>query len=154
MATKSSVKPIGLKPLGSRVIIEAIEVGDQTTGGIYLPENAKEKPQKGLVLAIGPGTRDSDGKLIPLDVSVGDQVIFGKYAGSGSAFAYRSIMMWFSALKMAAFSALAVLSTVPECRQAAIRKVRLHRRLCRALWSGRNVGSDLRHCPPEEGFRW
>jgi chaperonin GroES len=82
MATKSSVKPVGLKPLGARVIIEPIEAGDQTPAGIYLPENAKEKPQKGLVLAIGPGTRDSDGKLIPLDVSVGDQVIFGKYAGS------------------------------------------------------------------------
>ena len=82
MATKSSVKPIGLKPLGSRVIIEPIEAGDQTAVGIYLPENAKEKPQKGVVLAIGPGTRDADGKLIPLDVSVGDEVIFGKYAGS------------------------------------------------------------------------
>jgi len=73
---------IALKPLGSRVVIEPIEEEDKTAGGIYLPENAKEKPQRGTVLAIGPGDRDESGKRIPMDVSAGDQVLFAKYAGS------------------------------------------------------------------------
>lgn len=73
---------ITLKPLGSRVVIEPIEEEDKTAGGIFLPENAKEKPQRGTVLAIGPGDRDESGKRIPLDVTTGDQVLFAKYAGS------------------------------------------------------------------------
>jgi chaperonin GroES len=73
---------IALKPLGSRVVIEPIEEDDKTAGGIYLPENAKEKPQRGTVLAIGPGDRDESGKRIPMDVTAGDQVLFAKYAGS------------------------------------------------------------------------
>jgi len=71
-----------LKPLGSRVVIEPIEQEDVTAGGIVLPETAKEKPQKGHVLSVGPGDRDEDGKRIPLDVSVGDTVLFAKYAGT------------------------------------------------------------------------
>lgn len=73
---------IALKPLGSRVVIEPIEEDEKTAGGIYLPENAKEKPQRGTVLAIGPGDRDESGKRIPMDVAAGDQVLFAKYAGS------------------------------------------------------------------------
>jgi chaperonin GroES len=73
---------ISLKPLGSRVVIEPIEEEDKTAAGIYLPENAKEKPQKGHVLSIGPGDRDEDGDRIPLDVKVGDTVLFAKYAGT------------------------------------------------------------------------
>ncbi len=73
---------ITLKPLGSRVVIEPIEEDEKTAGGIFLPENAKEKPQRGTVLAIGPGDRDESGKRIPLDVATGDQVLFAKYAGS------------------------------------------------------------------------
>jgi len=73
---------IALKPLGNRVVIEPIEEDEKTAGGIYLPENAKEKPQRGKVLAIGPGERDESGKRIPLDVSVGEEVLFAKYAGS------------------------------------------------------------------------
>jgi chaperonin GroES len=73
---------ISLKPLGSRVVIEPIEEEDKTAVGIYLPENAKEKPQKGTVLSIGPGDRDEDGERIPLDVKVGDKVLFAKYAGT------------------------------------------------------------------------
>lgn len=73
---------IELKPLGNRVIIEPIEEEDKTTSGIFLPETAKEKPQKGNVLAVGPGDRDEGGDRIPLDVKVGDVVLFAKYAGT------------------------------------------------------------------------
>ncbi len=71
-----------LKPLGSRVVVEPIEQEDITAGGIVLPETAKEKPQRGKVLSVGPGDRDEDGKRIPMDVSVGDTVLFAKYAGT------------------------------------------------------------------------
>lgn len=73
---------INLKPLGSRVVIEPLEQEEVTAGGIVLPETAKEKPQKGVVLSIGPGDRDEDGKRIPMDVKVGDTVLFAKYAGT------------------------------------------------------------------------
>jgi chaperonin GroES len=73
---------ISLKPLGSRVVVEPIEEEDKTSGGLFLPETAKEKPQKGNVLAVGPGDRDDEGKRIALDVSVGDVVLFAKYAGT------------------------------------------------------------------------
>jgi chaperonin GroES len=71
-----------LKPLGSRVVIEAIEQEEITAGGIVLPETAKEKPQQGMVLAVGQGDRDDDGKRIAMDVSVGDKVLFAKYSGT------------------------------------------------------------------------
>jgi chaperonin GroES len=71
-----------LKPLGDRVVVEPIEQEDVTAGGIVLPETAKEKPQKGLILAIGPGARDDNGKRIVLDVAVNDTVLFAKYAGT------------------------------------------------------------------------
>jgi len=73
---------MSLKPLGNRVVVEPIEQEDITAGGIVLPETAKEKPQKGKVLSVGPGDRDEDGKRIPMDVSVGDTVLFAKYAGT------------------------------------------------------------------------
>jgi chaperonin GroES len=71
-----------LKPLGNRVVIEPVEEEDITSGGIVLPETAKEKPQKGKVLSVGPGERDDDGKHVPLDVKEGDMVLFAKYAGT------------------------------------------------------------------------
>ncbi len=71
-----------LKPLGNRVVVEPIEEEEITTGGIVLPETAKEKPQKGTVLSVGPGERDDDGKRIPLDVAVNDVVLYAKYAGT------------------------------------------------------------------------
>jgi chaperonin GroES len=73
---------ISLKPLGNRVLVEPIEEEEVTAGGIVLPETAKEKPQKGKVLSVGPGDRDDDGKRIPLDVKEGDTVLFAKYAGT------------------------------------------------------------------------
>ena len=71
-----------LKPLGSRVVIEPIEQEEITAGGIVLPETAKEKPQQGMVLAVGQGDRDEDGKRIAMDVAVGDKVLFAKYSGT------------------------------------------------------------------------
>ena len=73
---------MNLKPLGNRVVVEPIEQEEVTIGGIVLPDTAKEKPQKGKVLSIGPGDRDDDGDRIPLDVAVGDVVLFAKYSGT------------------------------------------------------------------------
>ena len=73
---------ISYKPLGGRVVVEPIEQEDITAGGIVLPETAKEKPQKGTVLSVGPGDRDDEGKRIPMDVTIGDVVLFAKYAGT------------------------------------------------------------------------
>ena len=70
-----------LKPLGDRVIVEVLEEEETTASGIVLPDTAKEKPQRGNVLAVGPG-RYEDGKLVPLDVADGDEVIFSKYGGT------------------------------------------------------------------------
>ena len=73
---------ISLKPLGNRVVVEPIEQEEMTASGIVLPETAKEKPQKGTVLAVGPGDRDEDGDRIPMDVKEGDTVLFAKYSGT------------------------------------------------------------------------
>ncbi|MCK4726087.1 MAG: co-chaperone GroES [Anaerolineales bacterium] len=73
---------MSLKPLGNRVVVEPEEQEEITAGGIVLPETAKEKPQKGNVLSVGPGERDEDGKRIPMDVAPGDKVLFAKYAGT------------------------------------------------------------------------
>jgi chaperonin GroES len=73
---------LSIKPLGNRVVVEPFEEEEVTAGGIVLPETAKEKPQKGKVLAIGPGDRNEDGERIPMDVSEGDSVLYAKYAGT------------------------------------------------------------------------
>ncbi len=71
-----------LQPLGDRLIVEVLEEEETTTSGIVLPDTAKEKPQRGRVLAVGPGSRDEDGKYIPMDVAEGDEIIFSKYGGT------------------------------------------------------------------------
>jgi len=71
-----------LKPLGGRVIIEPIEQEEMTAGGIILPETAKEKPQEGKILAVGPGDRDDDGERIPMELQIGDKVLYAKYSGT------------------------------------------------------------------------
>lgn len=73
---------LSLKPLGNRVVVEPLEQEEVTAGGIFVPETAKEKPQQGTVLSVGPGDRDEDGKRIPMDVKVGDKVLFAKYSGT------------------------------------------------------------------------
>ncbi len=73
---------MNLKPLGNRIVVEPIEEEDITAGGIVLPETAKEKPQKGTLLSAGPGDRNEKGDRIALDVTVGDVVLYAKYAGT------------------------------------------------------------------------
>lgn len=73
---------IKIKPLADRLLVKPLEEEEVTPAGIVLPETAKEKPQKGEVLAVGPGARDEDGKHIPMEVSVKDKVLFAKYAGT------------------------------------------------------------------------
>ena len=70
------------RPLHDRVLIEALEDTDKTAGGIIVPDTAKEKPQRGKVIAVGPGGQDEKGKLVPLDVKAGDTVLFGKWSGT------------------------------------------------------------------------
>lgn len=71
-----------LKPLGNRVVVNPIEEEEITAGGIVLPETAKEKPQRGKVVSVGPGERNDDGDRMPLEVKEGDTVLFAKYAGT------------------------------------------------------------------------
>jgi len=71
-----------IRPLQDRVIVERIAEEERTKGGIIIPDTAKEKPQQGEVVAVGPGARDEAGKVVPLDVKVGDRVLFGKWSGS------------------------------------------------------------------------
>lgn len=73
---------LSLKPLGNRVVVEPLEQEEITAGGIVIPETAKEKPQQGIVLSVGPGDRDEDGDRIPMDVAAGDKVLFAKYSGT------------------------------------------------------------------------
>ena len=70
------------RPLHDRVVVRRIEEDDRTPGGIIIPDTAKEKPQQGEVIAVGPGARDEKGMLQPLDVKAGDRVLFGKWSGS------------------------------------------------------------------------
>ena len=70
------------RPLHDRVVLRRIEGEEKTKGGIIIPDTAKEKPQEGEVIAVGPGARDENGKLIPLDLKAGDRVLFGKWSGT------------------------------------------------------------------------
>ena len=70
------------RPLHDRVLVRRIDAEEKTAGGIIIPDTAKEKPSQGEIVAIGPGGRDEAGKLIPIDVKVGDRVLFGKWSGS------------------------------------------------------------------------
>jgi chaperonin GroES len=73
---------MGFRPLHDRVLIRRIEADEKTAGGIIIPDSAKEKPSEGEVIAVGDGLRDDDGERIPLDVKVGDRVLFGKWSGT------------------------------------------------------------------------
>src|SRR5271166_5110797 len=74
--------PMKFRPLHDRVVIRRIEGEDKTKGGIIIPDTAKEKPQEGEVIAVGPGARDESGKLVPLELKAGDRVLFGKWSGT------------------------------------------------------------------------
>ena len=73
---------MNLQPLGDRLIVEVLEEEETTVSGIVLPDTAKEKPQRGRVLAVGPGGRDDNGKHVPMDVDEGDEIVFSKYGGT------------------------------------------------------------------------
>jgi chaperonin GroES len=73
---------MAIKPIDDRIVVRSLEAEEKTAGGILLPDTAKEKPQKGKVLAVGPGRLNDDGKRLPLDVKAGDVVLYGKYSGS------------------------------------------------------------------------
>jgi chaperonin GroES len=80
MATKAQVS---FKPLGNRVVVEPIEGDEQlSSGGIFIPDTAKEKPQEGKVVAVGPGKMTDEGKRVPMEIEVGDTVIYSKYGGT------------------------------------------------------------------------
>jgi chaperonin GroES len=81
MTTTASDTRVGIKPLEDRIVIQVLEAEQTTASGIVIPDTAKEKPQEGRVLAVGPG-RFEDGARVPLDVQVGDKVIFSKYGGT------------------------------------------------------------------------
>jgi chaperonin GroES len=70
------------RPLHDRVVVKRIEAEDKTTGGIIIPDTAKEKPSQGEIVAVGPGGRDEAGRVIPIDLNVGDRVLFGKWSGT------------------------------------------------------------------------
>jgi chaperonin GroES len=73
---------MAFRPLGDRVLVRRVEEEEKTKGGIIIPDTAKEKPQEGEVLSVGPGARDDSGKIQPLDVKVGDRILFGKWSGT------------------------------------------------------------------------
>jgi chaperonin GroES len=70
------------RPLHDRVVVKRLEGEEKTKGGIIIPDSAKEKPQEGEIVAVGPGARDETGKLVPLDVKAGDRILFGKWSGT------------------------------------------------------------------------
>lgn len=78
-ATKTDVK---IKPLADRVVLEVLDDAEQTAGGIYIPDTAREKPQRGIILAVGPGRTLENGNKEPMNVKVGDKVLFAKYGGT------------------------------------------------------------------------
>ena len=73
---------VAIKPLEDRILVQPLDAEQTTASGLVIPDTAKEKPQEGKVVAVGPGRRDKDGKLIPLDVKAGDRVLFAKWAGT------------------------------------------------------------------------
>ena len=77
---------MNIKPLGDRVVIKPVAAEEKTKGGIYLPDTAKEKPVVGEVVAVGPGRKADDGKVVSLDLRIGDRVLYGKYSGTETSF--------------------------------------------------------------------
>ncbi len=73
---------MNFRPLHDRVVVRRVEEDERSSGGIIIPDTAKEKPMQGEILAVGPGARDESGKLVPLDVKAGDRIIFGKWSGT------------------------------------------------------------------------
>ena len=81
MATATKTK-VNVKPLADRVVVKALEETEEMRGGLYIPDTAKEKPQQGRVVAVGPGRVTDDGERVPVELDEGDRVLFGKYSGT------------------------------------------------------------------------
>jgi chaperonin GroES len=79
MATAASTQ---IQPLADRIVVKALEETEQMRGGLYIPDTAKEKPQQGEVIAVGPGKMTDDGKRVPCDLKAGDRILYGKYSGT------------------------------------------------------------------------
>ena len=73
---------ISIKPLADRIVVEALEDTEEMRGSLYIPDTAKEKPMQGTVIAMGPGRRSEEGEIVPIELSVGDRVLYGKYSGT------------------------------------------------------------------------
>lgn len=82
MATATATKTTHIKPVGDRIVVKAMEQEETTRGGVILPDTAKEKPNRGKVLAVGSGRVNDEGKRIPLEIAVGNTVLYGKYSGT------------------------------------------------------------------------
>lgn len=82
---------VNLQPLDDRVVLEVVDETQQTSGGIYIPDTAREKPQQGVILAVGPGKLKDDGSRVPMGVSVGDKVLFAKYGGTDVKFGEQEV---------------------------------------------------------------
>ncbi len=81
MATASDTK-LNIQPMADRVVVEALEETEEMRGGLYIPDTAKEKPQQGTIIAVGPGRISDEGERLPMEVKAGDRVLYGKYAGT------------------------------------------------------------------------
>src|SRR6478752_3542535 len=81
-SSAKGLKAMGFRPLHDRVLVRRVEAEEKTTGGIIIPDTAKEKPQEGEVISVGTGARADDGKVTPLDVKAGDKILFGKWSGT------------------------------------------------------------------------
>ena len=84
---------MAFRPLGDRVLVKRVEEESKTKGGIIIPDTAKEKPQEGEVISVGPGARDETGKRVELDVKVGDRILFGKWSGTEVKIAGEDLMI-------------------------------------------------------------
>jgi len=82
MAETATKAKTNIRPLGDRVVVKAVERAEQTKSGLFLPDTAQEKPQEAIVVAVGPGKLQDDGKRTPMDLKVGDKVLYSKYAGT------------------------------------------------------------------------
>jgi chaperonin GroES len=101
------------RPLHDRVVVRRIEADEKTAGGIIIPDTAKEKPQEGEVVAIGPGTRDDNGALVELSVKPGDRILFGKWSGTEVKLSGEDLLI------MKESDILGVIETVAQLKQAA-----------------------------------
>ena len=101
------------RPLHDRVLVRRVESEEKTKGGIIIPDTAKEKPQEGKVIAVGPGGRDEAGKLIPIDMQVGDRVLFGKWSGTEVKLDGQELLI------MKESDILGVLTDVPAAKKKA-----------------------------------